>query len=213
MLPPTAIQYSQPSVWIREHLLDDFSLTDFAAADNVLDVGCGYGKNLELLIANGVNATGIDSDPKAVTWCKAHGLPVSLAAAEFLPFESDRFSGALLDSVLQYTNPTKTLSELARVLKPGGVILICTQGLGYALHTILSRRGLARFYGFRMILNSLIFRLTLKRLPSCLGDTLCYYPKHLINLGERFGFEVQKNQEGKRYASLPVFLYLRLKKK
>src|SRR5579859_4156528 len=40
----------------------------------ILDVGCGYGRNLEWLKAKGFNATGVEANPGIVKACRDAGL-------------------------------------------------------------------------------------------------------------------------------------------
>lgn len=210
MLPPSAITFSQPNDWVRDHLRADFPMTAFAPGGRVLDVGCGYGRDLDALVAAGMSATGVDPDPAGVSYCQERGLDVTLAPAEKLPFDTASFDGVVLDGVLQFTDPVAALAEAARVLRPGGTLLLASQGPGYALYLTQSRRGSGRFYGIRTLLNGAWFALTGLRLPGWLGDTLCFSPRQLARLCGRAGLAPVQELEGPRHCGLPVFLYLRL---
>lgn len=210
MLPQSAITFSQPNEWVRAHLREDFSMTAFAPGERVLDVGCGFGRDLDVLLAAGFDAVGVDPDPEAVAYTQGRGLSVTQAPAEQLPHDTASFDGVILDGVLQFTDPVTALAEAARVLKPGGTLLLASQGAGYALYLAQARRGKGRIFGLRTLLNGAWYALTGHRLPGWPGDTLCFSPRQLDRLCQRAGFQVQESTEGARHFALPVFLYLRL---
>ncbi len=204
MIPKKAITFSKPSPWIRAHSREDFDICGFRHGSRVLDVGCGYGKNLETMKSRGIEAVGIDSDADGLNYCISFGLIAQLAKAEQIPFPDASFDGLILDSVLQYTDPMKALSEAHRVLLPGGELRLVVPGIGYALYVMKSRQRKGRIFGARMIISSLWHRLTGRRL----GDTICFSPRSLKFQCERSGLHVNRMIEGKRYFGLPVFVYL-----
>ncbi|MDY6904291.1 MAG: class I SAM-dependent methyltransferase [Thermodesulfobacteriota bacterium] len=97
----------------------------------VLDVGCGYGRLLAVLNEAGyTNTVGVDISPAMIERGKALYPEADLRVWEgdALPFGTDRFDGVLLVAVLNCI-PTNTgqqllISEIHRVLKPGGVLFI-----------------------------------------------------------------------------------------
>jgi SAM-dependent methyltransferase len=93
----------------------------------LLDVGCGSGANLKALSPMS-NAIGIDISPKAVHFCRERGLQnTAVSSALALPFPNDEFDVVLLMDVLYHKAvPCKRtlLTEVGRVLKPGGVLLL-----------------------------------------------------------------------------------------
>lgn len=208
MIPKKAITFSQPSPWIRAHSREDFDVCAFPPGSRVLDVGCGYGKNLEKLKARGIEAVGLDPDEEGVAYCLGLGLTAQLADAERLPFPDASFDGVILDGVLPFTEPGKALAEARRVLRPGAEVLLGTQGIGYALHVMLARHGAGRLFGARMILSTLWFALTGGRV----GDTICFSRRRLTALCEAAGFQVEVSIEGRRYFGLPVFSYVRARR-
>jgi len=108
-----------------------------AAADlevtRVLDVGCGAGQELLPFVTDrDVFAVGID---KAADAAKvAHPLFASrkmrgrvvfaTAEAERLPCRSNTFDVVICRLALPYTRNARALSELARVVRPGGLVLL-----------------------------------------------------------------------------------------
>ncbi|THD78779.1 MAG: class I SAM-dependent methyltransferase [Phenylobacterium sp.] len=88
----------------------------------VLDVGCGQGVALELFKAAGLDAVGVTLGPDAEV-CRAKGLNIVEMDLSFLDFEDDRFDLVWCRHALEHSVfPFFTLSEMHRVLKPGGVL-------------------------------------------------------------------------------------------
>jgi len=75
--------------------------------------------------------------------------------------------------VLPYTDERRAIAEIARVLAKGGVAVIYLHGLGYSLRYLLKPEvWKLSIYAARTILNTMIYRLTGRRLPGFLGDTI-----------------------------------------
>jgi SAM-dependent methyltransferase len=106
-------------------LLEYLELRD---GDGVLDVGCGMGFSLMAMSKlRDVTLTGIDSDPERLAWAQREGVPAEFvhADAERLPFADDSFDKVLASEVLEHlTDDCAALVEMARVLRPGGVLAI-----------------------------------------------------------------------------------------
>src|SRR6266849_6181158 len=91
----------------------------------ILDVGCGTGANLQMLSKFGV-AEGVDVSPEALEFCHARGLSrVRQGAAENLSFEDASFDLVTgLDVVEHLDDDLAGLTEMRRVLRPGGYALL-----------------------------------------------------------------------------------------
>lgn len=95
-----------------------------------LDVGSGPGALTGELVARlGAKAVAaVDPSESFVTAARERypGVDVRLAAAEELPFSNDEFDVALAQLVVHFmTDPIKSLREMARVTRPGGVVVAC----------------------------------------------------------------------------------------
>src|ERR1051325_1445326 len=99
------------------------------ANSRVLDVGCGLGWAARLLAdyAFDGRVTGIDiSDEMVELACESSAgyknVDFKVASAEQLPFETSEFTHAFsMESLYYYRNIPKALSEIHRVMKPGGL--------------------------------------------------------------------------------------------
>jgi demethylmenaquinone methyltransferase / 2-methoxy-6-polyprenyl-1,4-benzoquinol methylase len=99
---------------------------------SVLDVATGpAGVALEIAARTGARVTGVDLTPQMLEAGAAnvarspHALQVglALARAEDLPFADATFDALTFTYLLRYVaDPAATVKELARVVKPGGVI-------------------------------------------------------------------------------------------
>lgn len=110
----------------------------------VLDIGCGDAGVLIALAEAGAHAHGIEPFEPSVARgrvrAEEHGVSVDLRAglAETLPFADATFDLVLLDNVLEHVQDReRTLDEIARVLRPGGVLYLVTPK-PFALHSLVS---------------------------------------------------------------------------
>lgn len=101
---------------------------------NVLDAAAGSGYMTEWLAAQGARVTPVDMSEAG--W-RVPGVPLHAADLnQPLPFETDRFDAAVsVETIEHLENPFQFLRELARVTKPGGLIVVTTPNV----HSIRSR--------------------------------------------------------------------------
>ena len=108
-------------------------LVDFArvaSGQRVLDVGCGPGALTTELVgrlrADLVSAVDPSETFLAATRDRHPGVDVRAASAEQLPFADQTFDGALAQLVVHFmADPREGLSEMVRVIRPGGVVAAC----------------------------------------------------------------------------------------
>lgn len=91
----------------------------------ILDVGCGLGHYLAFQLG----AQGVDINPINVADCLSRDLDVSVMLPDVLPFDDMSFDAVLLDNVLEHiAEPLPLISEIKRVLRPVGTLLIGVPG-------------------------------------------------------------------------------------
>lgn len=96
-----------------------------ASGAKVLDVGCGQGVALEHFVARGYDAVGITLNRVDVEECRKKGFHVLEMDQSFLNFADGEFDLVWCRHCLEHSIfPYFTLTELARVLKPGGWLYV-----------------------------------------------------------------------------------------
>ena len=93
----------------------------------VLDAGCGTGRHTRWLAEHGARVTGVDPSPEMLAHAKAKCPQVDFLAGTFapLPVPDARFDLALNALVLEHLPEVAgPIAELARVLVPGGAIVV-----------------------------------------------------------------------------------------
>jgi ArsR family transcriptional regulator len=103
-----------------------------AALGELLDIGTGAGRMLECLGGQATRAVGLDLSTAALRLARARVHGLGLAHCEFqcgdmyaLPWEQPAFDTVTIDRVLAGAErPAAVLREAARVLRPGGRLLV-----------------------------------------------------------------------------------------
>lgn len=98
----------------------------------LLDIGTGTGRILKLLGRHAASAVGIDRDPRMLKVARAALAESRLERAMVrqadmynMPFASNSFDTVAMDQILfEADRPAEVVAEAARVLRPGGRLLI-----------------------------------------------------------------------------------------
>lgn len=111
-----------------------------------LDVPCGEGRLLAALVRAGYAAEGGDRDPQAAT--AAGFVARTLDLERPLPYPDGAFRFVTcVEGIEHIEGQASLLGECARVLAPGGVLVVTTPNvLGRPSRTSLARHGYARFF-------------------------------------------------------------------
>lgn len=96
--------------------------------ETILDVGCGNGIYGHVLREKGAKLFGIDMAQESVVLCMVAGYDhVNLMPAERIAHGDKKFDMVFSSEVIEHVKPyDKMLSEINRVLKPGGGLVLTT---------------------------------------------------------------------------------------
>jgi len=139
------------------YLFDQLLKGRFDSRRDVLDAGCGAGRNLPWFLKRGFSVYGIDGDPAAIAHVRrmSAALAPSLPPAHFitgilssLPWRDATMDAVISNAVLHFARDEEEfgemLRELWRVLRPGGLLfarLASTIGLEVRLRWLKGRRA------------------------------------------------------------------------
>ena len=110
-----------------------------SGSQHVLDVGCGGGRHVVYLMRLGLQVTAGDLSAPALEetrrWLAREGLSARLVQFDMtaLPFADATFDAVLSVNVLHHAQPVEArmaVREVARVLRPGGLLLAVVAGPG-----------------------------------------------------------------------------------
>ena len=120
--------------WFDQHI-------DWQGKD-VLDLGCAGGFMAEALAERGAHVTGIDPASDAIDAARDHAragklrIAYDVGVGEALPYDDASFDAVVCVDVLEHVADLhRVLSEIARTMRPGGLLLFDT----------INRNPLARF--------------------------------------------------------------------
>jgi 2-polyprenyl-6-hydroxyphenyl methylase/3-demethylubiquinone-9 3-methyltransferase len=120
--------------WFDRHI-------DWQGKD-VLDLGCAGGFMAEALAERGAHVTGIDPASDAIDAARDHAragklrIAYDVGVGEALPYDDASFDAVVCVDVLEHVADLhRVLSEIARTMRPGGLLLFDT----------INRNPLARF--------------------------------------------------------------------
>ncbi len=104
----------------------------FRGEGRILDVGCGPGKLLRVLREQGWDVYGVDFSPLAVEYARSkHNLNVTLGELATAGYKDNFFDVVMFSHSLEHIyEPVETLREVHRILRPGGLLMICIPNAG-----------------------------------------------------------------------------------
>lgn len=149
----------------------------------VLDVGCGAGQELlPFVTEKNALGVGIDLSPEVgragrelfAAHAPAGKVSFVRAIAEGLPFTDESFEVAVCRVALPYMDNRRALQEVARVLRPGGVLLLKIHSARYYLRKLrdglLALKPLSMLHAARVLVAGAIYHVTKhqprRRFPS-----------------------------------------------
>jgi demethylmenaquinone methyltransferase / 2-methoxy-6-polyprenyl-1,4-benzoquinol methylase len=113
------LSFGQDPLW-RKRMVAGLGLN---AGSFVLDVAAGTGEVTRLLSRRGCKVVSLDQSMEMLSLCARRGATTVRGRAEQLPFPDDLFDGLTFTYLLRYVDDQLAcMRELARVVKPGGVV-------------------------------------------------------------------------------------------
>jgi SAM-dependent methyltransferase len=133
----------------RQRGLDGMlELAGLCSGTRVLDVGCGAAQTLrQMELDRPIELLGVDTNPRALAlgcrFARLQNLPVTLAMATAyaLPFRDDSVDLVLSRVALNYMHQRRALTEMVRVLRPGGIIFCRAERIWHDFSLIVRTRS------------------------------------------------------------------------
>jgi SAM-dependent methyltransferase len=114
-----------------------FVMEHAPAGGRILDLGCGGGWSSALLAQKGSQVVGLDVDPGGFEPPRTERLQFAAASALAIPFPDACFDVVTSYQMLEHINdPATALNEMARVTRPGGVLIVAGPNLLSPLNSL-----------------------------------------------------------------------------
>jgi 2-polyprenyl-3-methyl-5-hydroxy-6-metoxy-1,4-benzoquinol methylase len=165
---------------------------------SVLDGGCGSGGYVLEMLDRGVAAQGVEFEKQKVDiWTRKYPGDdrVRVGDLQALGFHPETFDVVILNEVLEHVDDQdKALTEVMRVLKPGGHLFLFSPNRfhPFETHGFISARtgkntGLVRTFGLPYLPDHL-------RSSDLRAWALNYWPSELRQLVKKHGFHVKQHR-------------------
>ena len=106
---------------LTRYLFDRYGMKP---GQRLVDIGCGRGEFLRGFIKCGMQGFGLDRSRSAAKYCPEADLRTADLEKDSFPYEDDFFDVVYSKSVIEhFYYPEKLVSEIRRVLKPGGLVI------------------------------------------------------------------------------------------
>jgi 2-polyprenyl-3-methyl-5-hydroxy-6-metoxy-1,4-benzoquinol methylase len=129
--------------WRRASFYDALdSLHPFVPGGRLLDIGCSIGLFMDTAAERGYECMGIELEKEAWTYATNHGYTVARKTLHAAAFASESFDVVSMFGVLEHLpDPGRILSEVHRILKPGGAVIIVVPNTYSMLNMVLHERA------------------------------------------------------------------------
>jgi len=123
------------TTWLNGDLYSPFRWVK--PGKRVLDIGCGFGQSLGYLQQLSCDVYGVEADENIRRVADKFGFKVHAGLFDPANYANDFFDVVTMGQVIEHVaNPRQTLLGVARVLKPGGIVILSTpnaKGWGAAI--------------------------------------------------------------------------------
>lgn len=178
----------------------------------VLDVGCQYGLFSFYLADRGARVTGMDISRKWVERCRRTArekypdrkIEFVVGDAQELPFDSESFDVVVCTEVVEHVDYAgDVLSEIHRVLVPGGVLVLGTPNTAsYYVRLWMAIKNLLPMQAIKSVVRKVvkvsqedIFERVREQLPPDRREEFDREKKRLDELGKELGIEEPGKEE------------------
>lgn len=141
---------------LTQAILDDEKIQP---VESVLDIGCGTGQTTEFLARNfNCHVTAVDNHPVMLQKARERfgnnnsSVSVIEGDAQNLALLDNSFDLIIAESVISFTDISRTLNELSRVLKSGGRMILIEMAAEQTLSDELQKKVYS-LYGIKEVLN------------------------------------------------------------
>lgn len=209
--------FGVPHMGMRLRAKHILRLLDLQKNNVILDAGCGVGLYSLTLAKRGYKVHGIDTDEEKINRAKklAHSLNIDIDTVSFdttnlcqLPIKAETYDRIICSDVIEHIKDDDVaVSELGRVLKKGGILVLSVPSVmplskkmedqfgharpGYTkdqLISLLERNGLKveQCIGYCRAFGLLAWKLNRKCFWSKILTALTFYPLYLLTMLDIF---------------------------
>jgi len=137
----------EENYWFQRHVAAYRLAASLVSGFEVLDAGCGEGYGSAMLADAGGTVVGVDLEPDVVEHATVRYPRVRFQTADLLalPFPDESFDAVVSLQVIEHLQRAREfVSECARVLRPGGLLVLSTpnritfspEGIRNPFHTV-----------------------------------------------------------------------------
>ena len=165
-LDELALTYEHPEAYKRFFYRARFRAVlgalDPQAGEEILEVGCGSGAYTRELVERGARVTATEVAPGPLAQARRNLGPLAaetelrIEDAQRLSLPDGRFDKVLLSEVIEHVpEPDRAIAEAARVLRPGGLLVVSTPSRLSPMNLAYGLKRRVRRYGFNEHLHEL----------------------------------------------------------
>lgn len=158
-LDELALTYQHPEPYKRFFYGSRFrsvlDALDAGPDEEILDLGCGSGLYTRVLAERGAHVTATEFAPRSLALAERNvgetgeNVEFRLEDAQALTLPDERFDKVLLTEVIEHVpHPERAIAEAARVLRPGGVLVVSTPSRFSPMNLAYGLKRRIRRYGF-----------------------------------------------------------------
>jgi DNA gyrase subunit B len=122
-----AAKYNHSSNWVEDRALIRriFELSNAGPESQVLDLATGTGLIAREFYGKVKKVTGLDISPDMAKHAEGCMDEIVFSPVEQLPFPENSFDAVVCRQGLQFAELDRAIPEIYRVLKPGGIVVLC----------------------------------------------------------------------------------------